>query len=86
MDVQRIEHRMKENEYMCNMYEGTFLEKSQIYEHEKIKNDALQEMKDKVMQQINGMMMAFEASKMQKIQFYAEYLREKYRDMYKIEF
>eukprot|EP00347_Sterkiella_histriomuscorum_P021640 403333276 len=86
MDVQRIEHRMKENEYMCNMYEGTFLEKRQIYDHEKIKNDALQEMKDKVMQQINGMMMAFEASKMQKIQFYAEYLREKYRDMYKIEF
>lgn len=32
MDVQRIEHRMKENEYLCNMYETTFMEKKQSFE------------------------------------------------------
>lgn len=41
---------MKENEYLCNMYENTYHEKKQQYEIERAKNDALQEVKDKFMQ------------------------------------
>ncbi|CDW79154.1 rab gtpase-activating protein 1-isoform 10-like isoform x1 [Stylonychia lemnae] len=86
MDVQRIEHRMKENEYLCNIYETTFSEKKSLYEIEKQRFDDQTESKDKLMNQINGLMMAFEASKQQKLSIYAEYLRENYREKYKIEF
>jgi len=42
--------------------------------------------KDKIMNQMNGMMLAFEGAKQQKFLSLAEYLRDSYRDMYKIEF
>jgi hypothetical protein len=42
--------------------------------------------KDKVMQQMNAIMMAFEDSKQQKLQSFAEFLRDSYRDKYRIDF
>lgn len=86
IDVARIEHRMKENEYLCKTTENAFAQKKTLYDHEKAKLDDILEAKEKIMNQMNGIMMAFEGAKTHKLQSLAEYLRDSYREMYKIEF
>lgn len=61
---------------LFKMTENTFYQKKDVFQVEKIKYEQVIDVKDKLMQQMNGIMMAFEASKQQKVERLAVYMRD----------
>ena len=80
MDVQRIEMRMGECEYVCRVYEQEWEEKKKAYEGERGRLGEIQGAKDRIGRQMQEIMLGFEEAKEQKVGKFGEYLRQQYRE------
>ena len=85
-DIQRIQKKLQDTETALKVNEQPYNDKKAKYLTEKGKLEDLQKAKERVSDQINGLMFAFEESKMQKLGLFADFLRIKYRKKFAVSF
>jgi hypothetical protein len=79
IDVARLEKRLADAEHSFKMQESLYQEKKARYLTEKRKFDEVTSQKEKVSGQMNGLMLGFEESRQQRVDVFAEHLRQVYR-------